>query len=283
MPDTAFTRRPVRPTGNSTTRSLTRQERLAVGPQVGVAAAGHQLTTLVAVSSTRRPRPASAHGLVRGFGTFGRADRVPAGVHVARRSRPRPAAAPPQAPLLHVRAARREAASLRRVDEIGRAAPDDLELGVAARSPASGCSCSSASVYGMPHVREQRPGRCLLHDLAGVHHGDLVGAPGHHAEVVGHEHHRHVAVLLLLLQQVEDLGLHGDVERRRGLVGEQQRGAAGEGDRDRDALAHAARQLVGVLVETPARARGCRPTSAALGRGPGVLLRVVEVVDRATR
>ena len=105
----------------------------------------------------------------------------------------------------------------------------------------------------MLHVREQRGRGGLLDDLAGVHHGDVVGAPGHDAEVVGDEHHRHVAVSLLVLEEVEDLRLHRDVERGGGLVGEEHRRAAGERDRDRDALAHAARQLVRVLVEPPSR------------------------------
>ena len=73
------------------------------------------------------------------------------------------------------------------------------------------------------------------------------GPPGHDAEVVRDEHHRHVALALLLLQQVEDLGLHGDVERGRGLVGEQQLRAARERDGDHDALAHASGELVRVL------------------------------------
>jgi hypothetical protein len=51
--------------------------------------------------------------------------------------------------------------------------------------------------------------------------------------------------------QVEDLRLHGHVERRGGLVGEEHRGAARERDGDHHALAHAARQLVRVLLEAP--------------------------------
>ena len=88
-----------------------------------------------------------------------------------------------------------------------------------------------------------------LDDLAGVHDGDLVGAAGDDAEVVGDEDHRHVALALLGGEQVEDLGLHGDVEGGGGLVGEEQLRAAGQGDGDRDPLAHAAGELVGVLVE----------------------------------
>ena len=46
-------------------------------------------------------------------------------------------------------------------------------------------------------ANSDRGGR-LLDDLAGVHHGDVVGAAGHHAEVVGDEDHGHVPLALLL-------------------------------------------------------------------------------------
>ena len=87
--------------------------------------------------------------------------------------------------------------------------------------------------------------------LPGVHHRDVVGPPGHDAEVVGDEDHRHVPLALLRLEQVEDLRLHGHVERGGRLVGEQQLRAARQGDRDHDPLAHAAGQLVRVLAQAP--------------------------------
>ena len=63
---------------------------------------------------------------------------------------------------------------------------------------ASGSSDSSASVYGIFMSREQHARRRLLDDPARVHHRDLVGPAGDHAEVVGDEHHRHEALALLL-------------------------------------------------------------------------------------
>jgi hypothetical protein len=55
-------------------------------------------------------------------------------------------------------------------------------------------------------------------------------------------------------QQVEDLGLDGDVERGGGLVGDEQARVAGERHGDHDALAHAAGELVrvGVAARRPA-------------------------------
>ena len=52
-----------------------------------------------------------------------------------------------------------------------------------------------------------------------------------------------------LLDEVEDLRLDGDVERRGRLVGDQHLGIAGERHGDHGALAHAARELVGILLD----------------------------------
>jgi hypothetical protein len=57
-----------------------------------------------------------------------------------------------------------------------------------------------------------------------VHHDDLVGDLGDHTHVVRDEHHRHAVADLQLLDQVQDLGLRGHVQRGGGLVGDQQCG-----------------------------------------------------------
>ena len=66
-----------------------------------------------------------------------------------------------------------------------------------------------------------------------------------------------------LPHQVEDLRLDRDVERGRRLVGDQQRGAAGERHRDDRALPHPAGELVRVGVHPRGRRRGCRRPRAA--------------------
>jgi hypothetical protein len=55
----------------------------------------------------------------------------------------------------------------------------------------------------------------LLDDAAGVHHDHAVGVLGDHAEVVRDEHDRHTEVLPQRREQLEDLRLNRDVERRR--------------------------------------------------------------------
>ncbi len=65
--------------------------------------------------------------------------------------------------------------------------------------------------------------------------------------------------LLQAFHQVEDLGLDRDVERSRRLVCDQERRAARERHRDHHALAHPARELVGVVVRRDAPGSRCRP------------------------
>ena len=75
---------------------------------------------------------------------------------------------------------------------------------------------------------------------------------GDHADVVGDHDEGEAETLGELGEQVADLRLHDDVERGRGLVGEQHLGLAGERHGDHGALAHAA----GELVRVAARHRG---------------------------
>ena len=87
-------------------------------------------------------------------------------------------------------------------------------------------------------------GGAFLDDLAALHDVDALGHLAHDAEVVGDEQHRHAHLALQLLQQLEDLRLDGDVERRRRLVGDQQVRLVGERHGDHHALALAARKLM---------------------------------------
>ena len=83
-----------------------------------------------------------------------------------------------------------------------------------------------------------------LDDLAQVHHRDAVAHVAHDGEVVGDEDDRQPELALQLGEQVDDLRLDRDVERRDGLVGDDQLGLQRDGARDADALALAAGELV---------------------------------------
>ena len=121
-----------------------------------------------------------------------------------------------------------------------------------------------------------RGGRAGLDDLAGLHHRDAVGDAADDAEVVGDEQHRHALGLLHLGEQVEDLGLDGDVERGGRLVGDQDVGAVGQRHGDHHPLALAAGELVRVgaeaLLGVADADLGQEVEDAGAGRGAGQAL-----------
>ena len=87
-----------------------------------------------------------------------------------------------------------------------------------------------------------------LDDVPEVHDRDPVGDVPDDPEIVRDEEVREVEVLLQALEEVQDLRLDRDVERRHGLVAHDQLRVRAQGPRDPDALALAARELVWVAV-----------------------------------
>ena len=82
-----------------------------------------------------------------------------------------------------------------------------------------------------------------LDDLAEVHHGDPVADVADHREVVRDEDVGEAELALQIGEQVDDLRLDRDVERRDRLVADDQLGAQREGAGDADPLSLAAREL----------------------------------------
>ena len=87
-----------------------------------------------------------------------------------------------------------------------------------------------------------------LHHPAAVHHEDLVGDLGDHAEVMGDEDDRGAERLLHAADQPEHLCLHGHVERGGGFVGDEQLRVQRHRHGDHHALAHPAGELVRVIA-----------------------------------
>ena len=81
-------------------------------------------------------------------------------------------------------------------------------------------------MYGCCGLVEDVVDRAVLDGLPAVHHEDVVGDLGDHAEVVGDHDDRRAELLLQVAHQVEDLRLHRHVERGGRLVGDQQLGVA---------------------------------------------------------
>ena len=153
--ETAWTFSPVRPTGNSTTRSSTRSSVSSAGRRWAVPLpAISRAARRVDAPSARRAgdaRPCACVALLeRGPVASGA---CPTG-NQQRYSWPGvgrvDAAAAPRSRhlVLHVRAAGRELAARRRVDEVRRAAADGDRAGCGSASSSFGIERSSASVYG---------------------------------------------------------------------------------------------------------------------------------------
>ena len=97
---------------------------------------------------------------------------------------------------------------------------------------------------GVPGVFKEALAVANLHELARVHHQDAIRHELGDAEVVGDEQVRHPHVALKLLEQVENMGLRGEIERRDRLIQHDELGVDGDRAGDPDPLALAPAQLV---------------------------------------
>ena len=98
-------------------------------------------------------------------------------------------------------------------------------------------------------IREQRFGARVLHQHAHVHDCDAIADVLHHAQVVGDEQVGQAVLFLQVLQEVQNLGLHGHVEGGDRLVEDDQLRVQGQGPCDADALPLAAAEGVGIAVQ----------------------------------
>jgi hypothetical protein len=104
-------------------------------------------------------------------------------------------------------------------------------------------------------MREERIGVRDLRDLACVHDRHPVRPAGDHAQVVGDQDDGHPEAQPQVVNQLQDLLLDRDVQRRGGLVGDQQLRLARQCHGDHHALSHAAGELVRILLDPLAYAR----------------------------
>ena len=157
----------------------------------------------------------------------------------------------PPAHVPHGGATGREAASFRRMPQVRRTAADRLRAERCDR-PRSRPRRPAAPCVGMARVVEQGVDVGAFDDTARIHDQHLVGHRGHDAEIVGDQQKRGAHVDLQVVQKAQDLGLYGDVERRRRLVGDDDAGGAAERGRNEYALPHPAAEMVRVVMDAAA-------------------------------
>lgn len=132
-----------------------------------------------------------------------------------------------------VTASRLERAPFGKLIESRRLPPN----GVEARTAGVRHRLKEGERVGMAGATQDLLGWAFLNHSAGVKDRDPIADRGDHPDVVGDEQDRKTDLALKILDEPEDLGLKGDVKRRRRLVGDQHLGATGKRDREHDALA----------------------------------------------
>jgi hypothetical protein len=150
------------------------------------------------------------------------------------------------------RTARCEDAALGRTGEVRHLARDDGQHTALARNPRRIAFQQRAGI-GMAGIVEDLAHIAGLHHLARIHHHHLVAQFRDQPQIVGDDDHGRLQFALQFAQQMDDLRLHGDVERRRRLVRQQQRRVHQKRHRDAGALAHAAGEMVRILVDARGR------------------------------
>jgi len=88
----------------------------------------------------------------------------------------------------------------------------------------------------------------MLDDLAVLHDGYSAGDLRNDGEIVGDEEDGEIVGAAKIVEEGDDLGLHGDVESGGWLVCDEEAGTVDDGHGDEDALALASGELVGIVV-----------------------------------
>ncbi len=116
--------------------------------------------------------------------------------------------------------------------------------GVTLVAPERRQAVEKAAGIGMAWVGEDLADRSLLDELAAVHHPDPVADANDRPEVVADEEDGRATPLPQLPDEVQHRRLDGDVQARRRLVHDEQRGLRDERHRDDDALLLASGELM---------------------------------------
>ena len=92
-------------------------------------------------------------------------------------------------------------------------------------------------------------GRRFLHELSAQQNAHAVTEIAHHGKIMRDEEERKAVLILQMAEQVHDLRLNGNVQRRDRLVCHKKLRLHAKRPRDGDSLPMAAGELGGVFVE----------------------------------
>ena len=145
-------------------------------------------------------------------------------------------------------AARREGAACGNCRKRGRIALDGNQA-MLGRHVGLGHGAEKTHGIGLRRTLEERVDARALNRAASVHDHHVIRRTSNNAQVVGDEHDGGTSLLLRDLKDVQDLCLDGHVEGGGGLVGDDDVGVVRDSDGNHHALAHAARELVGIRVK----------------------------------
>ena len=96
---------------------------------------------------------------------------------------------------------------------------------------------------------ENLSGLPLFDDNAGIHDIHPVGHGTHHPEIMSDVENRHIVLLLKDLEELQNLGLNGNIQSRGRFVGNHKLGIAGKGHGDHDPLPLTATELMRIGIE----------------------------------
>jgi len=154
----------------------------------------------------------------------------------------------------HARATVGKPAFRTRIDKPRRSTADRAEAGVrGVRHPRHAFEQRSRVRRSRRHEEVTR--RPQFENRSAIHHCNSIGPARQDAEVVRHHDHRHIALLLFCLQEVQNLRFDCDIESGRRFIRENQCRSAAQCDGNPESLPHTAGELMRVIPDPMHRIR----------------------------
>ena len=128
----------------------------------------------------------------------------------------------------------------------------------------------------MQRFAQHRSRRSQLHNLACIHHRQIIRHPIDNRQIVGDQQNRHPQLPLQIAQQIQDLRLDRHIQSGCGLIRHQQPGLGRQGHRDHYPLLHAARELEGKIPGPQFRGGNAAQLEQTDDLLPGIASRTVQ-------